>query len=1310
MSNATHSTYWSRLRARGLTLISILAIFGTVPVHGEEESRPGIAGLCLGSDCASRPKWGVTVYRGLVLDYEVIDGLAVHGGDMVLGTAEEALADAPSREPARRAASLGLVSRDILPVRNDLLWPGGRVPYVIDEGIEDEDLEVIHAAIEEWNSKTVITWFPRTDEQDYALFQPSGQGGCRSVLGVGSPARIWTGGCGLGSTIHEMGHAVGLRHEHQRPDRDKFIMVSPATFSVGYPQRSWVSQWSVHEAVGEWPRPRLDWPYDYRSSMHYSAAPRYTTTIPPGISFGNAGSLSSGDIDGIARLYGKPSRTITVATHPPGLNVIVDGDTITTPAMFDWLPDSMHTLEAPLVQQGTDRQYVFGRWSNGRGRKHTVQASSDSTWFEANLIPLNEFRPGVSPAGAGIVELSPASPDGRYAADSRVELTPIPTEGTPYEFARWSAWFLHLPQAQFLGHEVRGFDNELSSISAHFRAPPFYRISSNIEGMRLQFEVNGTRWFTPAAFQPSELPAGSKVSVPESVPVRDSLGSGGRYRFSGWSDGGERKHEIEAPERGGSLTFHVQREFQLETHTNSGEIVVWPESEDGFYPAGSQVQLTATPEAGWHFVGWEHDVSGTGTTQFVIMDQDRRVSAKFSRVEPILVQFGEPLRTDSLNGNYFVRVPEGTSELAVRFESSMPLRDAEFYVTSAFSSFELGSTRLSESDTITLTREALSRLMDRARSTPQNSSHHLQIWQRGTGSSGELLVSIQRDWIAHVWPRAFTMVASAGWSRPVRQTMHIAPVAEELPQIRYRIVSNRHWLEAVPPEWTSAEGEVAIAVTANGAALAAEAYRGKLKILTVREGDPPTGGTPTGIEIPVHFVVKPADGADQPTGDESSSLAGGDDHGDRRGAATEIVAGAAAQGRLERVGDEDWFRFRTTGASTWVTAYTVSEGDTIGELHAAGGTMAADDDSGSDGNFRVLANVPSGTHYVRVSGFGTPDYTLMLEAVPDDHGDRPDTATEIAAGDMARGRLEPVGDEDWFRFRTTGASTWITAYTVSEGDTVGELHAAGGAVVSNDNSGSDGNFWILANVPAGMHYVRVSSFGTPDYRLMLKEGRDPMEFLPIPAGSFLMGSPADEEGRDGDERQHEVRISEGLWMGKYEVTQREWEAVMGTNPSYFRTCGRCPVERISWDETQEFIQRLNEQASGSGYVYRLPTEAEWEYAARAGTTRARYGKLGEIAWYDDNSGSKTHPVGEKHANAWDLHDMLGNVAEWTADRYGAYPLGVVTDPGGPDTGSDRVVRGFSWAYPARYLRSANRGYGSPGDYYIDLGFRLVRTE
>ena len=218
---------------------------------------------------------------------------------------------------------------------------------------------------------------------------------------------------------------------------------------------------------------------------------------------------------------------------------------------------------------------------------------------------------------------------------------------------------------------------------------------------------------------------------------------------------------------------------------------------------------------------------------------------------------------------------------------------------------------------------------------------------------------------------------------------------------------------------------------------------------------------------------------------------------------------------------------------------------------------------------------------------------------------------------------------------------------------------------------------------------------------------DGIEFVQIPAGQFQMGSTSYSD----EQPVTQVRISRGFWMSKYEVTQAQWEAVMGSNPSVFPGCGGdCPVERVSWNDVQEFIRTLNERERGTGYEYRLPREAEWEYAARAGTTGERHGDLDAIAWYRGNSGGRTHPVGQKEPNAFGLHDMLGNVWEWVGDRFGRYPGGSVTDPVGSESGSLRVLRGGSWAFIARDCRSANRHGLSPGRRSNFLGFRLLRTE
>ena len=210
----------------------------------------------------------------------------------------------------------------------------------------------------------------------------------------------------------------------------------------------------------------------------------------------------------------------------------------------------------------------------------------------------------------------------------------------------------------------------------------------------------------------------------------------------------------------------------------------------------------------------------------------------------------------------------------------------------------------------------------------------------------------------------------------------------------------------------------------------------------------------------------------------------------------------------------------------------------------------------------------------------------------------------------------------------------------------------------------------------------------------------------MPAGEFQMGSTSSEVSF-GEQRVTRVRISRGFWLGRHEVTQDQWQAVMGTNPSHFFGCGSCPVENVSWDDAQAFIGRLNRRAGGTRY--RLPTEAEWEYAARAGTSGDRYGaNLDAIAWYDSNSGERTHPVGRKVPNAWGLYDMLGNVWEWVHDWYDGYPGGSVADPRGAGSGSDRVRRGGCWILGAWLCRTSYRNPGPPGYRYRNLGFRLLR--
>ena len=220
-----------------------------------------------------------------------------------------------------------------------------------------------------------------------------------------------------------------------------------------------------------------------------------------------------------------------------------------------------------------------------------------------------------------------------------------------------------------------------------------------------------------------------------------------------------------------------------------------------------------------------------------------------------------------------------------------------------------------------------------------------------------------------------------------------------------------------------------------------------------------------------------------------------------------------------------------------------------------------------------------------------------------------------------------------------------------------------------------------------------------------------MEFVLIPSGTFKMGS---SNGESDEKPIHSVTISEAFYMGKYEVTQKEWKAVMGDNPSRFKG-DKLPVEQVSWNDIQEFIKKLNQKEGGT--KYRLPTEAEWEYAARAGSnSKWSFGdnesQLGNYAWYGSNSNSQTHPVGQKKPNKYGLYDVHGNVWEWVQDWYDSnyYSSSPKTDSKGPSSGSYRVFRGGSWDYSAVSARSAYRYITGPVSRRGIIGFRLVRLQ
>jgi len=281
------------------------------------------------------------------------------------------------------------------------------------------------------------------------------------------------------------------------------------------------------------------------------------------------------------------------------------------------------------------------------------------------------------------------------------------------------------------------------------------------------------------------------------------------------------------------------------------------------------------------------------------------------------------------------------------------------------------------------------------------------------------------------------------------------------------------------------------------------------------------------------------------------------------------------------------------------------------------------------------------------------------------------------------------------------------------------------------------NSWVAVDfvrLPATNYLWTDTSTPATGRRFYRSMASAPTNLVFVPPGTFRMGSPTNEAGRNpvgsGDEGpQTQVTLTKGFFLGKYEVTQAEYLAVMGTNPSTFTGDLNRPVEQVNWNDAATYCANRTQLEVAAGLIpagsrYRLPTEAEWEYACRAWTsTRFHYGddpgytNLTSYAWYSDNSGGMTHPVGQKSPNLWGLHDMTGNVAEWCQDWYGPYPGGSVTDPqgfpGSPNFDPGRVLRGGLWSpdldgsSSAKLCRSAWRIAKAQADGCFCIGFRVV---
>ena len=654
------------------------------------------------------------IYRGRSVTYEIIDGLAVWDGDIILGTPEEL---EPSGVFAAPSKALDIPGKALVAVSNKKrLWPGGIIPYVIDPELSHPFVlrpDATQKAIQHWNENTVIRLVERTDQPNWVRFV-SRAGGCRAPVGMvgGEQKVLLSEYCGPGAIVHEIGHAVGLWHEQQRNDRDPHVWVRPYN---PFAPNSIFSQKKG--------RLGLDiGPYDYGSVMHYTFKGSLYP-IPPGIVLGKGGpavwkssdrGLSPGDIDGVSRLYGRiPTRT-TVTTNLAGLMIEVDGEAYIAPHSFDWAPGTRHTIGVASPQHDVyyhyyERswsidyiRYLFAKWSDGGAQTHFVTASPSTTVFIANFI--EQIRPEFSaePPQGGTVRFDPPSGDGFYTSFSFVKTIAEPAEG--FSFEGWKPfWFTQ---------KGGGFSTNptLSSVSqsypALFTRRTLTTIDTNVPGSSVLVDGSQTRLPANFAWESGSTHTLDLLVLRGSHPGVIQFVGGGRLVFNGWSDGGGHPHDITVSGEPTTITADFKKQVFLETRVlGSGTIEVDPSGLEvpgvdcGFFCNGpertfhepfSTVQLTAQPRPGFQFVTWLGDLSGRENPKSLRMESYKQARAVFidshsfesDRIisgEPVEWLFGPGVKRSRGYNGYWINVPPGATQLGIRLVTSTRGADVDLY-------------------------------------------------------------------------------------------------------------------------------------------------------------------------------------------------------------------------------------------------------------------------------------------------------------------------------------------------------------------------------------------------------------------------------------------------------------------------------------------------------------------------------------------------------------------------------------------------------------------------------------------------------
>ena len=625
------------------------------------------------------------IYRGRRVVYQIIKGKMLTEGDIALEHVDQMLPE-KSNHPGG--------TLDYLQYRWPLVGSVYQIPYIIDAA--SGDVSNINAAISNYNSifAGIIQWVPQTTETDYVDFNlnpadTSGQG--NSYIGrVGGQQLIWgSGSCTVATILHEMGHATGFWHEQERPDRDAYLTMNFQNM-VNTAYGDSTIQYDDMQALTL---------YDWSSIMQYSpwnfsknGLPALES-IPAGMPLANFTGYSAGDIDAIKRLYQAAPTAVTIATNPAGLQVVVDGITVTTPQTFSWPLYSTHTLSVSTNAQSqagvivgsttaTMFYYTYGRWNDNGAQTHSITVlpgngelgfpatSPAVTVYMASFMQLVPYQTSVSPSGAGSVTPAPAplSYPGLsgvyYIARQPVTMTATPNSGwNYYQYINSPYWLtggLSINPKSFLtpdtGNPINTTTYFVPSTS------PIYTVgSSPQDGNYYVIVDNNGYWPSPNSFSPYYLGSSWNSGTSHTIAVDSTqwpYTGNTRYVFGSWSDSGAQSHNITLPSSSTTYTATLNPQYYLSDYANqgcAGTVNVTPSSPtgDGFYPGGTLLNFSETPNTGWTFTEWQYNLTGTNSSENLTMNDELLVTADYNTIAtPLTLTSLSPAAAVQGGGNF----------------------------------------------------------------------------------------------------------------------------------------------------------------------------------------------------------------------------------------------------------------------------------------------------------------------------------------------------------------------------------------------------------------------------------------------------------------------------------------------------------------------------------------------------------------------------------------------------------------------------------------------------------------------------------